>query len=75
MVQHAFSTGRVVPIEVMVRRDQAVSTADGLSVVVAPASFLPRGLLPVVAAAAAGAAVANDEGYWHPCSQLSPRVG
>jgi hypothetical protein len=36
MVQHAFSTGRVVPIEVMVRLDQAVSAADGLSVVAAP---------------------------------------
>ena len=38
MVQHAFSTGRVVPIEVMVRLDQAVSSADGLSVVAAPDS-------------------------------------
>jgi len=36
MVQHAFSTGRVVPIEVMVRLDQAVSAADGLAVVAAP---------------------------------------
>jgi hypothetical protein len=36
MVQYAFSTGRVVPIEVMVRLDQAVSAADGLSVVAAP---------------------------------------
>jgi hypothetical protein len=37
-VQHAFSTGRVVPVEVMVRLDQAVSSADGLSVVAAPDS-------------------------------------
>jgi hypothetical protein len=35
MVQHAFSTGRVVPTWVMVRLDQAVSAADGLSVVAA----------------------------------------
>ena len=36
MVQYAFSTGRVVPIEVMVGLDQAVSAADGLAVAAAP---------------------------------------
>jgi hypothetical protein len=35
MVQHAFGTGRVVPIEVMERLDQAVSAADRLAVVAA----------------------------------------
>ena len=37
MVQYAFSTGPVVPIEVMERLDQAISAADGLAVVAAPA--------------------------------------
>jgi hypothetical protein len=51
-VQYAFSTGRVVPIEVMVRLDQTVSAADGLSVVAAPAG---PGERPTAEAAAPGA--------------------
>jgi hypothetical protein len=48
MVQYAFSTGRVVPIAVMVRLDQAVSEPDGLAVAAAPAE-------PITDAAARGA--------------------
>jgi hypothetical protein len=54
LVQYAFSTGRVVPIPMMVRLDQAVSATDGLPVVAA--SDRPDES-PTTEAAASGAPV------------------
>lgn len=39
MTQHALSTGRVIPIEVLERLDRAASAPDGLATVATPASY------------------------------------